>query len=56
MSPQDRREIRKLKGGVTFMFGGDKLVYSVGKFTFPCTIEHERTTITADVVERDVPL
>ena len=54
MSPQDRRKIRELKGGTGFKFGGDKPVYSVGKFTFPCTIAGERTTITADVVECDI--
>ena len=56
MSNTDRKEVKTLPGGTGFKFGGESIVKSLGKYEFPCYIAGEKTTITADVVDRDIPL
>ena len=52
----DKNEVKVLDGGTGVKFGGESIVQSLGKYVFPCYIAGEKTTITADVVDRDIPL
>ena len=54
MSNTDRKEVKTLPGGTGFKFGGGSIVKSLGKYAFPCYIAGEKTTITADVVNRNI--
>ena len=56
MSDEDRNEIRHFKGGTGFRFGGEPTVRSTEKIEFPCYVLGERSTMIADVVDRDIPL
>ena len=56
MSNEDKAEVRYIKGGTTFRFGGEPPVKSTEKVEFPCYVFGKRSTIVADVVERDIPL
>ena len=56
MSITDRKEVKTLLRGKGFKSGSESSVKSLGKYEFPCYIAGENTTITADVVDRDIPL
>ena len=56
MSDEDKSEIRHFKGGTVFRFGGEPPVRSTEKIEFPCYVLGERSTMIADVVDRDIPL
>ena len=56
MSDDDRNEIRHMKSGTVFRFGGEPPVKSVEKIQFPCYVLGKRSTLVADVVDRDIPL
>ena len=45
-----------LPGGTSFNFGGGANINLKKKIKFPCVIGGIKTTITSDVVERDIPL
>ena len=56
MSDDDRNEIRHMKSGTVFRFGGEPPVKSVEKIQFPCYVLGKRSTLVADVIDRDIPL
>lgn len=56
MSNEDKSEICYYKGGTTFRFGGEPPVRSTEKIKFPCYVFGKRSTMVADVVDRDIPL
>ena len=56
MTKKDRKSVKELKPDSYFKFGGEGSVKSTAKYEFPVYIFGKRTTITADVVERGIPL
>ena len=52
----NQNEIKFLQPQNRFKFGGETLVRSVEKVAFPCYLFGKKTTLVADVVERDIPL
>ena len=56
MSKKDCQSIKELSADRYFKIWGEGNVKSVAKYEFPVYIFGGRTTITADVVKRDIPL
>ena len=56
MSEEDLKEVEKSESKSAFKLGDEPSVGSSGKVTFPCYILNERTTLSADVVDRNIPL
>ena len=56
MSEEDLKEVKKTNSTSAFKFGDEPAVSSAEKVTFPCYILGERTTLSADVVDRNIPL
>ena len=56
MPNTDKKVVRVLDEKTGFKFGGVSVMQSFGQYVFPCYIAGEKTTITADVVDRDIPL
>ena len=54
-SQTDLDEVKIEKATTRYRFGGEKPVSAKERVIFPCFILGERTTLTADVVPRDVP-
>ena len=53
---QTERRFKTLPGETGFKFGSESIVKSLEKYEFRCYIAGEKTTITADVVDREIPL
>ena len=56
LSAKEKKQVRFLPGGTNFKFGGGNSIKSEGRIQFPCTIAGQKTTITTDVVDSDIPL
>ena len=56
LSEDDQNEIKFLQPHNRFKFGRENPVHSVEKVEFPCYLFGKKTTLVADVVERDIPL
>ena len=56
MSDKDLSEVETYNSTAKFKFGGEKPVHATEKVKFPCYVLGERSFITADVVDRDIPL
>ena len=54
-SKSDLEQVKIEKTSTRYRFGGEKPVPANERVTFPCFILGERTTLTADVVPRDIP-
>ena len=55
-SEKDLKEVQKGASTSVFKFGDESPVSSTEKVTFPCYILGKRTTLSADVVNRNIPL
>ena len=56
LSKDDQTEIKFLQPQNRFKFGGENPVRSVEKVEFPCYLFGKKTTLVADVVQRDISL
>ena len=56
MSDSDIKEVKTSTSKSAFKFGDEPSVRSTEKVTFPCYVLGERTTLCADVVDRNIPL
>ena len=56
LGPDERTEVISLPGGTSFNFGGGTNIKSIEKIKFSCVTGGIKTTITSDVIERDIPL
>lgn len=56
LSAKEKKEVRILPGGTNFKFGGESSIQSEGRMVIPCEIAGHKTTITADIVDSDIPL
>ena len=56
MSDKDMNEVEVSKSESAFKFGDEPPVTSKEKVTFPCYILEKRTKLSADVVNRNIPL
>ena len=56
LSEDDQNAIKFLQPQNRFEFGRETPVLSVEKVEFPCYLFRKKTTLVADVVERDIPL
>jgi len=54
MSDEDKADVKYSNGGTIFRFGGEAPVQSTEKIKFPCYVFGKRSTMTADVVDRDL--
>jgi len=54
-SQADLKEVKVEKTSTRYRFGGEAPILANERVIFPCYILGERTTLTADVVPRDVP-
>ena len=56
LSPSEKHQVKTFPGGTMFKFGGEDKRESVEKVQLPVTIVGEKTFITTDVVDSDIPL
>ena len=54
-SDEDLKEVKAEKTTTRYRFGGEPAIMASKRVKFPCYILGERTTLTADVVPRNVP-
>ena len=52
----DQKEVELMSTESRFRFGGDDPVPAIERIKFPCYILGKRTSMIADVVDRDIPL
>ena len=56
LNAEEKKQVRFLPGGTNFKFGGGNTIKSRERMEFPCVIAGQKTVITADVVDSDIPL
>lgn len=56
LDDNNRDQITYSHSDSVFRFGGDRVLRSLGKITFPCSIAGTECTITTDIVDSTIPL
>ena len=56
LSPYERSQVKTFPGGTRFKFGGEAKRESLERVQLPATIVGEKTFITTDIVDSDIPL